>query len=63
LYCTVLYWDYGKTYLSIRMHIATSVYANSVPMDIMSTRAFRSNNNAMKAEGKTESNIEWKKNI
>jgi hypothetical protein len=36
------------------MHIATRVYAKRVPMDIISTRAFRSNSSAMKAERKTK---------
>jgi len=31
----------------MRIHMATSVYAKRVPIDIMSTSAFRSNNNAM----------------
>lgn len=37
-------------YLSIRMQRATSVYANRVPMDIISTKASRSNRRAMIAE-------------
>ena len=47
-------WEQGRAYLSIRMHIATRVYANRVPMDIISTRAFRSNSIAMKAGRKTK---------
>ena len=47
-------WEQGRAYLSIRMHIATRVYANRVPMDIISTRAFRSNSTAMKAGRKTK---------
>lgn len=46
------------TCLNIRMQIATSVYANSVPIDIMSTKALRSKSSAMIAE-MTEIHIQF----
>ena len=42
---------YKCTHLRISTHTATSEYASRVPMDIMSTRALRSNRKAMMAVG------------
>lgn len=38
------------THLRMRTQVATSEYARSVPIDIISTKAFRSNRNAITAK-------------
>lgn len=56
LFCIVF-----ETYRRIKMQMATRVQAKSVPIDIMSTRAFRSNTKAIIAINTNSSLIEFQR--
>lgn len=57
----ILYVSLSVSYLRIKMQMATRVQAKSVPIDIMSTRAFRSNTSAIIAKITNSSLLEFQR--